>query len=252
MTRRPARFGLRTGLLVALLAPLLALTTPTPALAATECRDETITNQTIRGNLVVPAGASCGLGEGTTVTGNVTVEADAHLGVSDAFIGGNVNVGAGATLHSFGSTIDGNVRGEGFSGVILGSSLNFDERAVVNGNVTLTGGTGEVEFYHLRVDGRVAIRDSTLHYVRIFNTQVIRGLTVEGNNLAGSMDITANTIGGSLQFTNNVNEVSSPSITGNTIRGSLSCEGNDPAPVVLNNTVDGRTTGQCADAEAVP
>jgi hypothetical protein len=240
-----------TALLLALLMLLLALTTPTMALAATECRDETITNQTIQGNLVVPAGAYCGLGEGTIVTGNVTVEAEAYLGVSDATIGGNVKVGAGATFHSFGGTVGGNVRGQGFSGVILGSSLNFDAPTVVNGNVTLTGGTGEVEFYNLRVGGRVAITDSSLHYFRIYNTQMSGGLTVAGNHVAGSMDIDANTIGGSLQFTNNVNEVDSPSITDNTIRGSLSCEGNDPAPAVFNNTVDGRTTGQCADAEAV-
>ena len=83
---------------MALLAFGIMLAGVSAARADTTCPPNPPPSSTVNGNLVVPRGTVCQL-FGVTVTGNVQVQTNAHLNLSD-------------TNATPGSTIDGNVRVE--------------------------------------------------------------------------------------------------------------------------------------------
>jgi len=95
----------RVRLVTLLLACLLGVSAipASPALAATECINETLAGITIQGNLTVPGGAFCVL-DGSTVTGSVTV-------------------GQGVNFQAYGATIQGKVSGVGVYSVVLGDMV---------------------------------------------------------------------------------------------------------------------------------
>ena len=99
---------------------------------------------TVNGNLIVPANQTC-IVRGVTVTGNVQVQTNAHLNISDnatqgSTIDGNLRAGTGAFLDvfvssGFTSTIDGNIVADQCSAVEL-------VPAIVGGNVSIQNCTG--------------------------------------------------------------------------------------------------------------
>lgn len=220
MIRTCIRFLTRTILLVVLLVPLATLALPTPAVAATVfCENETFFNATIEGNLVVPDGARCDLDD-TTVTGNV-------------------KVGEGAILDAFGGSINGNLLGDGFEFVGLGSDIE------IGGNIVLTEGTSFFSISTGRVGGNIILVENDLDGpLVISNIEIGGNVTVEDNSVSNRFFIRANTVGGNLRFDDNTG---SSEISTNTIGGSLRCKGNTPPPTGSGNTVSGRASGQCAN-----
>lgn len=226
MTRRSVRYMTRTALLLALLAPLLALMGPSPALAATtECGGgpgeiETIGTDTIQGNLVVRDNDGCSL-EGTTVTGNV-------------------KVGAGAALLTDGATIDGSVRS---AGVYV---VGLDNGTRVGGNVVLSGGTGGIYLIDAHIGGKVMLTANSQSVLGVAESEIGGALTIVSNFENSRMFVFDTIVGGNVRYDGNSGNTQQ--LIDNTIRGSLRCSDNDPPPTVDGNTVSGRTSGECAEA----
>jgi hypothetical protein len=181
-----------------LLVLLTAFASPTPALAATTCTS-TFAGVTIQGNLTVPDGFRCLLID-STVTGNVTL-------------------GQSATFESYGTTIAGNLRGDG------ALTVSLEAGTVVKGNVTVSGTIDLLFIGGIRVNGDV---------------------TLTGNATPSTINIRESTIGGNLTFSGNTSNFGAPFIQDNTIGGNLRCEGNAPSPTVGGNVVSGNQRGQCA------
>lgn len=88
---------------------------------------------TIPGDLVVPAGESCVL-DGTTVTGNVRVQRDADLVVTNGTFEGRVNVAANGYFDATETSIAGAVVArESFGNLLTGSSVGGAVSAINEG-----------------------------------------------------------------------------------------------------------------------
>jgi hypothetical protein len=191
------------------------------ARADTTCPPNPPPGGIVNGNLVVPLGTVCQL-FGVTVTGNVQVQTNAHLNISDnatqgSTIDGNMRVGTGAILDvfvssGFTSTIDGNVVADQCSAVEL-------VPAIVGGNVSIQNCTGEfVGYSQGEIAGNFTCNDNS----------------TECDALAGNVK-------GNVQINNNA----AADVFVNTIGGNLSCQGN----ATINggdNMVGGHKQGQCA------
>jgi hypothetical protein len=149
----------RVRLVILLLTCLLGVSVipASPVLAATECAS-TVTGVTIQDNLIVPNGAECYL-SGSTVTGNVTVSANAVFFAENA------------------TSIGGKVSGEGVALVYLGSST------VVQGNVSVAGATYAVGLFGIRVGGNLTL----------IGNNVSDGLAVSSSTIGGNLTVWNNT-----------------------------------------------------------
>ncbi len=252
-----------------------------PALAAG--RGETpcigaMTNQIVRGNLVVPAEQDCEL-FGATVLGHVRLEYDADLEAEDTEItgdvyigeqagadfyhvrvGGNVDIrGTWALLDSFGdTTINGQVRVED------AERLNLS-RTTVNGDLQVTG-TRLMTATNSRVKGAIQVQD--ISFVAFRGSRLDRAVTVEraqdearlcessvggdatfaGNSTklaigGGAYLCDGNTVRGTLAVHQNQGTIT---IADNIVRGDLICIGNEPAPTGSGNQVTGSKQDQCS------
>jgi hypothetical protein len=188
---------------------------PTARAADTTCPPNLV-NTTVNGNLIVPAGQGCSM-TGVTVTGNVQVQTNAVLTFPNSLptstIVGNVSVGTGASVGSFGGlTIDGNLD----ANQCLSVTLNAP--ATVGGNV-------QIQYCE--------------------DTGVI-GSDIGGNvacNNSGICDIGTNKVNGNVA----VNDNFSAQVGNNTIGNNLECQGNTSiTDGGLPNTVGGHRNGQCA------
>jgi hypothetical protein len=173
---------------------------------------------TVRGNLVVPAGAFCRL-NGTHVTGNVTVESGSHLGTpAGPTIDGNVDIepGGDAVLR-LATVVRGNYRC---------NQCNFADLhdSTVRGNYQDNGLTEGVFLDGSTIGGNLEIR----------------------NSLGGGFgfDVHGNSVGGNFLFEGNSGDPSSD-ISTNTIKGNLECQGNTPPPTGAGNSAK-QKLGQCA------
>jgi len=110
------------------------------ATRSTTCTTDVWTAQRITTNFDVPAGATCRLGSGVEVTGNVTVEGE---------------------LVSFGAQFDGNVSVNG------GSLTAANQGIYIGGNLSITNSAG--------ADGNNATIQSTNGFANDAGTSVIAG-----------------------------------------------------------------------------
>jgi hypothetical protein len=69
-------------------------------------------------------------------------------------------------------------------------------------------------------------------------------LKISGSN-GGPILVQNSQISGNALFQKNTTDTAF-GIIGNTIVGNLVCNGNDPAPVVMNSTTSGQMNGQCS------
>jgi hypothetical protein len=168
-----------------------ALMFPGAAAADRPC-DGTIGDQRIDDDVVVRQGAVCHLA-GTVVEANVLVRRDGRLTARDI-------------------RVDGNVQAEGASRVVV-------EASRVGGSVQVEQGGG-ADVRHTRVDADI----------QLFA------------NAGPLQHVAANNVGGNVQARSNRGGVD---ITNNTIDGSLECQSNDPAPTGSGNVVHERRQGQC-------
>jgi hypothetical protein len=144
--------------------------------------------------------------------------------VGDVTVEGNVILQEGASLIVQGSgfTVNGNLQGNGVSKVTIQRSPT-GATITIHGNVSITGATGEVDLFEVIIGGNLKISGSNGGPILVQNSQV------SGNAL----------------FQKNTTDTAF-GIIGNTIVGNLVCNGNDPAPVVMNSTTSGQMNGQCS------
>jgi len=143
--------------------------------------------------------------------------------VGDVTVEGNVILQEGASLIVQGSgfTVNGNLQGTGVSKVTIQRSPT-EATITIHGNVSITGAT-EVDLFEVIIGGNLKISGSNGGPIIVLNSQVAGNALFQKN--------TTDTAFG---------------IIGNTIVGNLMCNGNDPAPVVMNSTVSGQMNGQCS------
>ena len=130
----------------------------------------------------------------------------------------NVIVQEGASLATANAlTVNGNLLGNGVNSVLIIGGGNS-----IHGNVSITGAKGEVFLDHVTIGGNLNISNSNV-----------------GGIAVGASQVTGNAL-----FQNNT--TSSFGIVTTVIFGNLVCNGNNPAPLVVGNTVGGQGIGQCS------
>lgn len=272
---RKSRKAVVVGIVAALAVSALAL----PAAAEiTRCNNQTLTGETITGELRVPQGATCVLDD-VTVEGFVLVAANANLFAFDTTVTGNVEVRADGYAEFDSSDVHGDVIGRtSFGHLFVDSQLRGDIRTTRSllvlvlgsdvGGVSVTGGVrGDTEVLvdGSRVDGSVITRASA--YTDVVDSTIRGGLEVE-DAIDGAIVCTSevdnririggggapvqlgvgggcetNVVGGDLVVTG-VN--GAPEIDDTVVRGDLRCQGNTTAPAIGSVRVRGETLGQCA------
>lgn len=219
------------------------LVTPVSARSASTHCSDTLSNQTIAGDLLVPEGEYCELN-------NVTVL-------------GDTRVGRRSTFAVYDSRIEGGVTGSDVELVLL-------QGASVGGRIRVAGGVSTL-LENATVAGDVRIND--IIDARVLQTNLASDLVVRGgrevvlfcgSTVVGDARFTANTswlgLGGGLETCtgNNVqgnlrvdHNLGGVTVANNTIKQNLLCAANDPAPEVDGNQVGGKARGQCRSDEAV-
>lgn len=244
---------------------------------------------TIPGDLVVPAGRSCVL-DGTVIKGNVRVQADADLIITNGRVDGSVTVNNNAYFDAATTKVGGAVNARESFGNLL------DDTGIA-GSLTTTNTTDDVGFViatdttvgeRVRaVGGSLDLTSSTVgaqvqgigaEYTDLVDTVVEGALRVDDNTLGsvvcdsevyGRASLSGNSTGvqlGGTQADGGLRDCTSANYFGgnvtvndteggvwavdNIIRGNLAGTGNDPAPVGEGNRVRGELRGQFADLQA--
>lgn len=213
--------------------------------ARTACVGD-LSDQTIDGDLIVPARETCTL-INVTVRGSVRVDERSGLEVIASRIDGGVT-GARFERVSFrDAAVGGPIRLTGGNSAVL-------ERTSVAGATRLVEQV-DVRVLESRVQGNLVMLGSR-------EVAMLCGATVEGDArfaehrgglLIGDAPIlpgfcSANEVWGNLRVHHN----QSDTIIANTAVGrNLVCTANDPAPAVYGNTVGGAARGQCGDGAPV-
>jgi hypothetical protein len=229
----------RPGSLVGALVVLGLLAGAATAQAAPRQCTGAIVSETVRGDVVVPAGAVCDLA-GTRVRGSVYVREGAQLITDQADVRGSVDSTSGDAVTLLTTSVDGHVRVEG------GDTQVFGEGLMVGGTLE----AGGVEFFDLHnstVNGNFYVRDTRLGSRFCGNT--LNGNAEFTGNLAvltiGTLDASecdGNRVNGSVKVEDNE---AGTEISGNEIGGNLSCFDNEPPPMGGGNQVRGNKEGQC-------
>jgi predicted acyltransferase (DUF342 family) len=178
-----------------------------PARADNTSCTGSLSGQTINGNLVVPDGASCRIGDNVSVTGNVLVGTGAFLRVP----GGNV-------------TISGNLQANRCKTV----AIEPQGPVSVGGSVAIHSCTPQANqlLGYFALDASVTIAGSFLCQSNSGPCTALRG------SIGDNATISQNTGGTS-------------NVSGNTIGGNLLCFGNTSV-AGGSDTVGGKKLGQCA------
>lgn len=245
-------------LLCAVLALAGVVCFATSARADTVCTGS-LANSTIRGNVIVPSGASCTL-TNVLVTGDVQVQAGAgSLTAISTYISGDVkSQGAAITLMLGGdgnyfatdiTTIGGHLQATGGSLFVEGVFIRGDVQAQGMDSVAMGGNW---------IGGTLAIQGTTSVSPQ-FGTNLVCATTVGnsfqlqnsrlGATFALGTDLVpgcfGNTIIGDAAINNNAAAVT---VKGDIVIGNLQCKGNSISapPTGSGNAVGGVKSGQCA------
>jgi hypothetical protein len=204
-------------------------------------------------NIVVKAGDNCYL-NGTTVTGNVSVQAGGGLRADGANIDGDLNSkGANYIAVGFpGSSVGGNIKvlsTTGTPGVFApGAATNYICRTTVGGNLQVEQSLSTAPFNVGANTGPPAGPPPSFSTCSFGNTV---GGNVEASKNAGQIWISDNFlfvttepggIAGNLEAGGNTGGVH---IYMNQIGGNLKCDSNNPPPDGAGNVVQGNEQGQC-------
>jgi hypothetical protein len=249
MTTQLGKAMLRPALLLACFLSLAS-----PALADTVCIGS-LASTTIRGNLIVPGGASCTL-TGVLVTGNVQLQAGAvSFTANSTYIFGDVSSQGGAvtlTNSSTGqfyatamTTIGGNLQVSNGSLLVEGAFVRHDVNAngmdwvamggiSIGGNLQIQNTTGvSPEFGSSFVCGATLASDVQLQGNGPQATFIVgqsNALSCPGNTIVGNVTISNNqaavTVSGNIVLGNLQCQHSSTSGSGNTVGGTVNgCTG---------------------------
>ena len=243
------------GLAVAAAAATLGVA-PAQAVPATACASP-LASTTV-GSLVVPAGETCNL--------------------TDVVVDGNIRIMSGGALLTHGSTLQGNVMGNGARTVqlidtdVVGNgttgniNLNGTKRRITIGsdgcavdpgtgnNISLFGNHGLIAICYMTVGETIDLKNNDGR-IGVFHNTVGNPLIVQ-NNVAPFIRLRDNEVGttggGSLLVQNNTTTGNAVNPNGllllrNYAHNRLSCIGNDAAPVGSGNIADNGKDGQCVD-----
>ncbi|MEP7764332.1 hypothetical protein [Sanguibacter sp. 25GB23B1] len=258
-------------------AAMITVGAPAAFAASTECTTE-LADETVTGDLVVPAGATCVLG-GTTVTGSIVVNEDGWLDATEVVVGGDV-IGT----DTYGILID----GASVAGDVSSFSTGTREGFLYLYDLEVTGsvdaGGIDVEVSDTSIDG--SFSTAAASYVDLLRTSVAGdasiadspfGATVSGAIVGGSLSVSGssrdvlvgaladggldqwgNTVGRDLVLTGNTANLQ---VAGTVVVGSIQLDGNTPAAnlgagnsaggVTGDHTGDGPAPGLGADDQAV-
>jgi hypothetical protein len=238
--------------------------------ATTDCTTD-LGDQTITGDLVVPAGATCVLA-GATVEGSITVLADGWLDATSVTVTGDVVATDPYGVLLDGARVDGDVSAYtagsrvGFlylndlhvGGSVAAGGLDVEiTGSDIAGGVTTQAAT-YVDLHQTGVKGDVAIADSDWG-VSVAGAVVGGGLSVTGSSrdvlvgatADGAADTWGNTVGGDLTLTGNTANLR---VAGTTVLGTIRLAENDPAaafgPGNTAGAVEGDYTGDVPGAVA--
>jgi hypothetical protein len=202
---------------------------------------------------VVRRTESCrGTLEGLVVT-DVTVPRGAECRLEEIRVRGEIHVLAGGTLESRGVWVGGRILAEGAreirileetlveEGVVVRrGGIVLVEASTISGHLRVEGAGTRLMVLGSRVDGNLHTWDSDGAFV--LDTRVAGDATLEenrgpvwleGNELRGNVFLLGNLGGVDLRF--------------NRIARRLHCQGNDPGPRKMENTVGGEE-GQCSSS----
>ena len=201
-------------------------------------------------NVTVPPGQTCELSN-ATVRGNVTVEMAGSVTFENSgTVGGSLLVGQlGGASEETGWVINGaalanQAAGLTFQGTVHGILANDTDTlalgsATVDGSVVSNRGVFGGAVTSSVITGDLIINATASSDPAIDSTWLIAGPQADGT--------TPQEIDGNVILTNNKSLIL---LFANHIKKNLVCQGNDPAPINSfggePNTVDGRSTGQCA------
>jgi hypothetical protein len=205
-------------------------------------------------SLTVPAGQFCYLSD-ATVLGNATVESTGSLELDqNGTIYGNVVVNNLAGLDENDNwTIDGTILGNGAAELTIAATVhnilaNNDDTlaiqsATVKGNIVSNNGVFGGAIASSAIYGNVLVNGTRPGEDGVTSTWIIAGPQLNGEKQE---------IYGNLVLTNNQSEML---VFYNHIHQNFACYGNNPPPYTdlgagLENTVDGRSLGQCATPNA--
>jgi hypothetical protein len=237
-----ARIGLRGSVLAAAALGLAMVVAPAPAQAAignVTCTTQ-ISSPVIRGNLTVPAKASCTL-NGGTVQGNAYVRAGASLTLESPTVEGYVLVRAGAFLGVYSATVQRSVY------VLAGASLDVGG-SILQRNL-ITKGASWINIVSSQVWGNSSFDATSGPSVGcggggsvcvLFDNFGTKNPNPQGPAyLFGNVSIT------------NTSSPAGAALGSNFVPGSLTCSGNTsvtnniPGFGTLPNSVLGQESGQC-------
>lgn len=270
----PRRWRWLSIVAIANLAAVGLVAAPSQAQGASLCSG-TAENFTIRGDLAVPAGASCLL-INSTVTGDVVVRAEANLALEGSTVRGDITVRNNGFLDSIESTLREDVRLRGAFGAVLEGSELRDRVDVRNSGFLVTdrsthqddlvSRTGQTVVLSSRIFGNLRTSGDLLTDVE--DSVVTGQLRVSGAELGSVIcrseidrnavltevgvlvqlgvgafaDCEFNVFGGSVALHDNTGDIV---VGGNVIRGDLDCTGNQVEPTGSDNRVRGELLGQC-------
>jgi len=195
---------------------------------------------TFSGNITVSSGQSCIFLKGG-VTGNIT-ETGGNLGLSNATIGGSIQITAGTYSIGLTTKINGNFTAQN---IPTGAAQNQLCGASVGGNLVFqsvgtaaTIGAGTPACPGNSITGSVTLQSNKAAVALTGNT--VKGSLTDQNNTA-STTLSGNTVGGSL--TDQSNSGASV-LTLNSISGNLVDQTNSASSILSQNTVSGSLTDQ--------
>jgi formylmethanofuran dehydrogenase subunit C len=253
---------------------LAVQTGPAPLVSGSTPCSGTVANQTIAGDVVVPAGQACEM-TNTVVNGKVTVQGNASLLLSGSTAGGAVAVQTGGYVSAVSSTMAGAVTLSGaFGAYAQDSSFGGNITATGSGFVYSVGSTGKAL---TSTNGETYLESSWLtknlstngDALTDINNSVVEGTTFVSNPHQGSVVCASefdqagsfsgaqagvvqigagagcafDVFGATLTLSNNA----APAALGpNVIRSDLSCTGNSPAPSGTSSRLRGQASGQCS------
>jgi hypothetical protein len=196
-----------------------------------------LSNATILGNATVESTGSLELDQNGTIYGNVLVNNLAGLSENDNWTIGGTTVGNGAAMLSIAATVH-NVLANHDDTLALQS-------ATVKGNIVSNDGVFGGAIASSAIYGNVLVNGTSPGEDGVTSTWVIAGPQLNGDQQE---------IYGNLVLTNNQSEML---VFYNHIHQNFACYGNNPPPYTdlgagLENTVDGRSLGQCATPNSPP
>lgn len=223
------------------------------AAKSTTCNTSRL-GQTINGDLVVPASATCII-DSTTVKGDVKVGRDAYFQATNTSTIGDDVQGRGALV----VFIDGHTTvGDDVEIKDTPQALIFD--STIGGHIEISRAAEQVNICGNTVDGRIQVRDSQRdiligdpltvgcagntvldrHRIRVEDNSVDKELVIRGNDIQG----------GDLEVNDN-SGIAGKFVENNKGGDSLECRGNETPFTASGNTGWNRKEGQCAQPPQV-